>query len=720
MGSLPVFWQAPNAGGTLPVLFEMKNLRFPLAMLALFFVAITPSAIAQEVWPCGQPEAQAAFDAAHPGAREAREAKEAQLRAAAQDVLARGAQDSELYVIPVVFHVIHDNGPENISNEQIHNAMAILNRDFRKLNSDTAQIVAGFVDVAADIDVEFRLAKRDPQGNCHSGINRIQDDLTYVGDNEMKQLINWPRESYMNVYVAAEAGGAAGYTNYPSEWGAGTDGIVLKHEYVGSIGTGNPYRSRTLTHECGHWLNLPHTWGSSNNPNLPENCDVDDGVEDTPLCLGSPVGFCDLERTTCGSLDNVQNYMEYSYCSRMYTTGQRARMRAALNSSTADRNQLWTPQNLEDTGVFEEELLCKAEFSVDRLEVCMGEEVQFTDQSFFGVTGWSWDFGDGTVLAGEVDSLHQNPSHAFSEPGEFEVFLTVSNSTGFVTSPSPVTITVLGEGALPAVLEDSFEPEVGSWSEGLWSVETLSGQPWQIRETTGYTGSRSLYVRNRQNEGGEITRVTSSTYDAEGLAALYIGYKYAFSHRTTGETDDRLKLQVSKDCGQSWNTRQFHRGLIDLATAPDHGGNFYPSGTDEWTGHMEEVDNEVYLVSNLRIRFEFESKGGNNVFLDDINIYGVDTLGNVVNLEEVDAQRSFGLNAFPNPSEGHFTVDARWMGAGATLMLRDATGRLEQRMELRGESGRRTRLEGLTPGVHLLELTAQGRREVVRLVVTGR
>jgi len=689
-------------------------------MLALFVVASTPSAIAQEVWPCGQPEAQAAFDAAHPGAREAREAEEAQLRAAAQDVLARGGQDNELYVIPVVFHVIHDNGPENISNEQIHDAMAILNRDFRKLNSDTAQIVAGFVDVAADIDVEFRLAKRDPQGNCHSGINRIQDDLTYVGDNEMKQLINWPRESYMNVYVAAEAGGAAGYTNYPRNWGAGTDGIVLKHECVGSIGTGNPYRSRTLTHECGHWLNLPHTWGSSNNPNLPDNCDVDDGVEDTPLCLGSPVGFCDLERTTCGSLDNVQNYMEYSYCSRMYTTGQRARMRAALNSSTADRNQLWTPQNLEDTGVFEEELLCKAEFSVDRLEVCMGEEVQFTDQSFFGVTGWSWDFGDGTVLAGEVDSLHQNPSHAFSEPGEFEVFLTVSNSTGFVTSPSPVTITVLGEGALPAVLEDSFEPEVGSWSEGLWSVETLSGQPWQIRETTGYTGSRSLYVRNRQNEGGEITRVTSSTYDAEGLAALYIGYKYAYSHRTTGETDDRLKLQVSKDCGQSWNTRQFHRGLIDLATAPDHGGNFYPSGTDEWTGHMEEVDNEVYLVSNLRIRFEFESKGGNNVFLDDINIYGVDTLGNVVNLEEVDAQRSFGLNAFPNPSEGHFTVDARWMGAGATLLLRDAAGRLEHRMELRGDGGRRTRLEGLTPGVHLLELTADGRREVLRLVITGR
>ena len=69
----------------------------------------------------------------------------------------------------------------------------------------------------------------------------------------------------------------------------------------------------------------------------------------------------------------------------MYTIGQRARMRAALNSSVADRNQLWTASNLEETGVFEEDLLCSAVFSVDRMEVCLGEEIQFTDLSFFGV-----------------------------------------------------------------------------------------------------------------------------------------------------------------------------------------------------------------------------------------------------------------------------------------------------------------------------------------------
>ena len=174
----------------------MKHDFFHLAALATFLLMMTAlGAQAQDVWPCGHAEAQDAFDAAYPGAREARDGEEARLRSAAQDLLSRGGQDNELYVIPVVFHVIHDNGPENISAEQIHDAMDILNRDFRKLNSDTAQIVAGFVDVAADIDVEFRLAKRDPQGNCHSGINRVENELTYVGNSEMKQLVNWPRRA---------------------------------------------------------------------------------------------------------------------------------------------------------------------------------------------------------------------------------------------------------------------------------------------------------------------------------------------------------------------------------------------------------------------------------------------------------------------------------------------------------------------------------------------
>src|SRR5688500_10228980 len=85
-----------------------------------------------------------------------------------------------VYTIPVVFHIIHDYGVENISDAQIFDAMNILNIDYRKQNADTAQIVPTFQGLAADVEVEFKLAKLDPNGNCHTGIDRIASNETYI------------------------------------------------------------------------------------------------------------------------------------------------------------------------------------------------------------------------------------------------------------------------------------------------------------------------------------------------------------------------------------------------------------------------------------------------------------------------------------------------------------------------------------------------------------
>src|SRR5690606_24292786 len=48
------------------------------------------------------------------------------------------------YVIPVVFHILHLNGPENISDDQVKDALRILNRDFAKQNPDTTEIIPAF------------------------------------------------------------------------------------------------------------------------------------------------------------------------------------------------------------------------------------------------------------------------------------------------------------------------------------------------------------------------------------------------------------------------------------------------------------------------------------------------------------------------------------------------------------------------------------------------
>jgi len=75
-----------------------------------------------------------------------------------------------IYKIPVVFHVLHNGGEENISREQILDAVAIMNRDYRLQNADANTVHFDFnaanpsaVCQPSDVEVEFVLATKDPK-----------------------------------------------------------------------------------------------------------------------------------------------------------------------------------------------------------------------------------------------------------------------------------------------------------------------------------------------------------------------------------------------------------------------------------------------------------------------------------------------------------------------------------------------------------------------------
>ena len=697
----------------------------------LFFATmwlIACTTIASSQTPCGQVEADEALFQRYPAARAAAAAAELAASHGAT-VEAYSRDEDDIYIIPVVFHIFHDDGVENIDEAQMLDAIEILNRDFRKLNADTSQIVAGFPDLAGDVLVEFRLARRDPQGNCHRGITRTQSLLTFEGSKEdMSNVVHWPRESYMNVYVCNYAAGAAGYTNLPSNWGASQDGIVIRYDYVGSILESSNYRSRTLTHEVGHWLNLSHVWGSTNNPALDENCDSDDGVEDTPLCEGSVVGVCDLLRTTCGSLDNVQNYMDYSYCPRMFTHGQGQRMRNALSSSVGDRNMLWTPANLDDTGVLEEDLICQAHFTPDATIICAGQPVLFTDQSFWGVAHWTWNFGDGAEISGNDIALFQHPTHVFETPGTYSVELTVTDAFGGQATSSSMQIIVLDQGEMGVTFTEDWELGTGSNLGPDWSVVNPDGWwDWQITSTTGYQSEQSIRLNNRNNtELGELDDFVSSTIDASALAQVVISYKYAFCHKyASDETDDRLKLYVSENCGQNWHMREYHRGFTDLPTAPAQTSPFVPND-NEWASHTEVVDNASWMTGDFRIRFSFEARGGNNIFLDRINVYGVDTLGNIVGINELslDVTASPQLALYPNPTRHSVEVQVDLpRPESVRICAYDALGRMVEVLHDGAMVAGRQRLqwtgpaEGLAAGTYWIAVETATMRKVLPLIV---
>ncbi|MBK8225634.1 MAG: PKD domain-containing protein [Flavobacteriales bacterium] len=682
-----------------------------LSLIAALF-SFTQSSAQSPVHPCGANDLDKAL-AGHPdpmGERQRIAQADAELEAfTAQWAAENSGAERVVYTIPVVFHIIHNNGPENISDAQVIDAVRILNEDFNKLNPDWPNVRPDFLPLVADVGVEFKLAKRDPQGNCTNGITRTLSALTNDGTQTMKNLIQWPRNKYLNIWVAASADGAAGYTYRPSSvnnqptW----DGIVILHDYTGAIGTGSVGRSRALTHEVGHWINLAHTWGNSNTPGDEDNCGMDDSVQDTPNTIGWT--YCAINGTSCGSLDNVENYMEYSYCCKMFTEGQKTRMIAALNSGTAQRNQLHTASNLAATGANDAPTLCQAAFGSSARLVCAGSPITFTDLSFHGVTGWQWDFPGATPATAE----EAQATVTYSEPGVYPVSLTVSDGTANLTTTANAYITVLANPGEEAPVTEGFESLSALNGPEWFTLNGNNDNTFQLTSTAAYTGAKSVRVLNTTAMAGNTDELLSRTFDLIDAEAVSISFRWAYARRSTS-TDDILSLHISNDCGENWLLRRIMRGSTTLPTAPATTSSFVPNGPEQWGQTTVTNIGATSHIANFRFKFVFESDGGNNLYIDDINLNGMP-----VGVEELSAGGA--LQVLPNPAQGQARVRIELPHAAPVrLQLADATGRQVLHMDLGTRSGEVLHpipLHGLAPGTYLIRAEVDGAPSVVRLII---
>lgn len=253
------------------------------------------------------------------------------------------------YTIPVVVHVIHDNGPENIPDSIIRSAIAEVNQNFNAQNPSLVNVVPSFTGIIGNMHVDFCLAHTDPQGLPTSGIEHIANPLTYYGDSLAARINQWPQDKYMNIWVV-DSLRSTGWTTFmpglatspaDADLHPATDGVVAAYFTFTSGQRG------FLTNLLAHYLNLENTWGKTSDPGVA--CG-DDDVYDTPVTMGDFL-TCNTSRATCNppAVENVQNFMNYSTCPCMFTRGQVDRVHHALDSTLAHRNNLWKPANLSVT-----------------------------------------------------------------------------------------------------------------------------------------------------------------------------------------------------------------------------------------------------------------------------------------------------------------------------------------------------------------------------------
>lgn len=628
-----------------------------------------------------------------------------------------------IYTIPVVVHILYNDPAQNLSRTRIEEQIQILNEDFRRQNADAINTPTDFLGVAADAQMQFCLATRDPNGLPTTGITRTATSISNIGsgssyyNNMAGGKTAWDTNRYLNIWVCEIGGGVLGFTYRPGTAPAGADGVVIHYSNFGRTGATPPFdRGRTTTHEVGHWLDLDHPWGSG-------GCGQDDGIGDTPNQDQGSSGCPSHPQTSCGSADMFMNYMDYTddACMNLFTQGQKDHMRATI---LAARPTLLQGQNCilvnNDAGTQIEApsaLVCTdslkgviALYNYGTNDLQAATIYYQLDNGTINSLNWTGN------LTSTQNTLINLPPLLLSSASihRLKVWSSQPNQQ---TDPNPVndssTLTFLTLQPQLLPLTEGFQQQSGLPPN--WRAENPdNGITWAHTTQVGASSSASFFMDNwdYQNQLGAVDRLVMPAVTLPSNTIPLLQFELAYALFSPSGYGDTLRVQASGDCGQTWTT-VYEKGGAGLSTVTGTRATEFIPQSNEW--RLETVDLSAYRgVEALQIRFEQVSEAENNLYLDNINI---SLLNNTTALE----QSSFGVKVWPNPSQGYLQLAVEFPveGKALTWKLYNAVGQalLQQTEIAQQQNLYQLSLEQLPKGLYFLEMQWEGERQVKQVVL---
>lgn len=554
------------------------------------------------------------------------------------------------YRIPVVFHIIH-NGEAigtgtNLSEAQILSQLAVMNKDYQRLNEDAVNTPAEFLPVAGSLSIEFVLAKQTPAGLPTTGITRTQgtkSSYTITDNYTIKSTAYWPSESYLNIWIC-NITDYLGYAQFPESTLSGlegsssnalTDGVVLAYNVVGSADDGITGlatkfdKGRTATHEIGHYLGLRHIWGDDNG-----DCGGTDYVDDTPNQSGSTSGCPSHPRKTCSAVVAMfQNYMDYTddRCMNVFTINQMDRIRTVLENSPR-RNSLLNSPALDEPVPIANDAGLTSKIKPGKY-ICTANQtpaVEIINTGNNQISSISVEL----IIDGVVSQTKNFTITLEPETSTILVFdsKTLKNQTGTITFNivnvnSTTDLNTLNNSISSTytkqeVRNSGFEETFSSLPSG-WRIENPDGLlTWNIT-TAGNAepDNKALQLNfyNYEDNLGEVDYLYSPVINLTTAPVALVSLELAYA-QFQGSSDG-FKVIVLTGCNSDLN-----EGIVvldksgsALASTTSTNNEFLPASQLQW--RTETISLEPFLgEEQLQLVFAGVNDWGNNLYLDNFRI----------------------------------------------------------------------------------------------------
>ncbi|MEQ8626699.1 MAG: choice-of-anchor J domain-containing protein [Ekhidna sp.] len=555
-----------------------------------------------------------------------------------------------LYQIPVVVHVFHKGEPVgtgvNLSEERIKAQIDSLTADFRRMNADAENTPMEFAAVAADVEIEFVLAKQDPAGNPTNGIVRIRGSRDSYRANSHRPLLRsesyWPAKHYLNIFVT-DLEVFLGYASFPLISLEGItngsddytfDGVLVDYEYFGVNPSAPSFESygRTLTHEVGHYLGLRHIWGDG-------GCSVDDFVDDTPLAdtdngdYSSPCTFPNPDDNTVCVMDEpemFQNYMDYTddICMNLFTKGQKTRMRTVMDNAP-NRTSLISSPGLSEPSRFADDLAAVDILSpaLAECETTLTPELRVVNYGTTEITSYDVQLLIDSNPVGSPQSIATSLQPLDSDTVSFSSQTISANSTisfeisnvngGTDSNSSNNTISQILTATSSTTLP--FIQDMESAQGFLGNIG--SDFPWEVTTAPKETPSNNALIFKAYNNTewfGEETILKTPVFDLTNITSGEIQFSYAHANRPDAFYDGFM-IKASVDCGETFPDILFSNFGPDLATTNETDAYFTPANQLEWMDTLVSIT-DYRGIDGVQFAFVGINGSGNNIYLDNVQV----------------------------------------------------------------------------------------------------